>query len=104
MCDPKDAGTRHVANGCSGMEHVSSRTPDDDRSDRSRRGALGWAAFLVIVMIVVAALIAGAVHGKLPSGGGPGVLPSLTGGPSPAPSPLPKPGPAPPATSAARIA
>ncbi len=79
------------------MEHVSSRTPDDDRPDRTGRGVLGWTAFLVIAMVVVAALIAGVIHGKLSSSGGPGVRPSLTGGPSPAPSPLPRPGPAPPA-------
>ncbi len=86
------------------MEHVSSRTPDDDRSDRSGRGALGWTVFLVIAVVVVAALIAGAIHGKLSSAGGQGVQPSLTGGPSPAPSPLPRPGPAPPATRFAEIA
>jgi hypothetical protein len=86
------------------MEHVSSRTPDDDRSERNGRGALGWTVFLVIAVVVVAALIAGVIHRKLSSSGGPGVRPSLAGGPSPAPSPLPRPGPTPPATRLARIA
>lgn len=86
------------------MEHVSSRTPDDDRSERNGRGALGWAVFLVIVVVVVAALFAGAIQRKLPSANGSAVLPSLMGGPSPAPSPLPRPGPAPPATRLAGIA
>ena len=86
------------------MEHVSSRTPDDDRTDRSGRGALGWTTFLVLIVLVVAALMAGAIHGKLPGPGGQHVAPGLGGGPSPAPSPLPKPGPAPPATRADKIA
>lgn len=82
------------------MEHVSSRTPDEDRSDRSRRGVLGWATFLVLVVVVAAALFAGVIQRKLSPAGGSGVQPSLTGGPSPAPSPLPRPGPAAPATRA----
>ena len=86
------------------MEHVSSRTPDDDRSDRSGRGALGWTTFLVLIVVVVAALFAGAIHRRLGGADRPGVQPALTGGPSPAPSPLPKPGPAPPGTRAGKIA
>lgn len=82
------------------MEHVSSRTPDADRSDGSGRGTLGWTAFLVIVVVAVAAVFAGAIHRRLaPSA--PGVQPSLAGAPSP--SPLPRPGPAPPGTTLASL-
>jgi hypothetical protein len=53
--------------------------------------------FLVLIMVVVAALFAGAIHRRLGGADRPGVQPAVIGGPSPAPSPLPKPGPAPPA-------
>lgn len=86
------------------MEHVSSRTPDDDRPDRSGRGALGWAVFLVLAVLVVAALFAGAIHGRLSRTGDQGVQPALSGSPSPSPTPLPRPGPAPRGTLFARIA
>jgi hypothetical protein len=79
------------------MEHVSSRTPDHhapEPSERNARGTLGWAAFLLIAMVAVAAVFAGAIHAKL-SPPSPGVQPALSSAPSPAPSPLPRPGPAP---------
>lgn len=84
------------------MEHVSSRTPDTDRSQESGRGTLGWTAFLVIVVVAVAALFAGAIHRRL-APLPPGVQPSLAGAPSPSPSPLPRPGPAPPGTTLASL-
>ena len=69
------------------------------------RAALGWAVFVVIAMLVTAAVIAGAIRGGLapPAQPSSGALPSLPRRPSPAPAPLPKPGPAPPATELAAL-
>jgi hypothetical protein len=70
----------------------------------SGRGALGWAIFVLIALLVSAAVIAGAVRGTLsPPAQTGGALPSLSGPPSPAPTPLPKPGPAPPRTDQAGL-
>src|SRR6185503_5000807 len=85
-------GTRHAAGGSSVMEHVTSRTPDDDLPARRGRGALGWLVFLVVFVVAVAAIFAGAIRTRL-SPEGARVRPSLTGAPSPSPSPLPRPGP-----------
>jgi hypothetical protein len=79
------------------MEHVTSRTPDDDPPARGGRGVLGWLVFLVVFVVAVAAVFAGAIRGRL-SPPDARVQPSLSGPPSPAPSPLPRPGPAPPGT------
>jgi hypothetical protein len=65
------------------------------------RAALGWAAFVVIAMLAVAAIIAGAIRSSLTPSGPAGALPSVSGPPSPAPTPLPKPGAAPPRTNRA---
>jgi len=67
----------------------------------SARGALGWAAFVLIALLATAAIIAVAIRGGLSSSGPSGAVPSLSGPPSPAPPPLPKPGSAPPRTSRA---
>ena len=69
---------------------------------RSGGTALGWTAFVIVVMLAVAALIAGTIRGSLfsPSPAS-SSLPSLSGAPSPAPTPLPKPGPTPPRTERA---
>lgn len=77
------------------MEHASSHTPEEDRSER--RGALGWSLFLLIAVVAVAAVMAGVIHGRLVPAVS-GVQPALNGAPSSAPSPLPRPGPAPPGT------
>lgn len=95
------AGTRHGAGGSSHMEHVTSRTPDDERPAPSGRGALGWTVFLVILVVAAAAVFAGAIRAKLSPDSR--VQPSLTGAPSPSPSPLPRPGPAPPGTMIAGL-
>jgi hypothetical protein len=61
------------------------------------RGALGWAAFVLVAMLVAAGIIAGAIRSTLnPSAPSSNALPSLSSPPSPAPTPLPKPGGAPP--------
>jgi hypothetical protein len=74
---------------------------EDVRS--SGRGALGWAAFVLIALLATAAIIAGAIRGGLsPSSSPSGPLPALSGPPAPAPTPLPKPGGAPPRTDRAR--
>jgi hypothetical protein len=69
---------------------------DQVRRDNVRpsgRGALGWAAFVLVAMLATAAVIAGAIRGGLsPSGPPSGSLPSLSSPPAPAPTPLPKPG------------
>jgi hypothetical protein len=77
------------------MEHVSSHRPEQDRSER--QDALRWSLFLLIAVVVVAAVMAGAIRGRFAPAMS-GVQPALNGGPSPSPSPLPKPGPAPPGT------
>jgi hypothetical protein len=84
------------------MEHVTSRTPDDDPPARSGRGALGWLVFLVVFVVAVAAVIAGSIRSRL-SPDRARVHPSLSGAPSPSPSPLPRPGPAPPGTMIAGL-
>jgi hypothetical protein len=84
------------------MEHVTSRTPDDDRPARGGRGAFGWFVFLVMFVVVVAALIAGSIRSRL-SPEGTRVQPSLSGTPSPSPSPLPRPGAARPGTMIAGL-
>ena len=67
-------------------------------------GALGWAVFVLVAMLVTAAIIAGAIKGSLSPSPTSGALPSLSGPPSPAPTPLPKPGrPAPPRTERASL-
>ncbi len=68
----------------------------DERPDG--RGALGWAAFVLVALVATAAIIAGAIRGGLPQPELSGALPSMSGAPSPAPTPLPKPGGAPPRT------
>ena len=77
------------------MEHVSSHRPEEERSER--RGTLGWSLFLLIAVVVVAAVMSGGIHGAFAPAMS-GVQPALNGAPSPSPSPLPKPGPAPPGT------
>jgi hypothetical protein len=67
----------------------------------SGRGALGWAAFLLIAMLATAAVIAGAIRTHLSPSGPAGTVPTLSAPPSPAPPPLPKPGGAPPSTDRA---
>ena len=47
------------------MEHVSSHRPQEERSER--QGALRWSLFLLIAVVVVAAVIAGAIHGRFAS-------------------------------------
>ena len=72
----------------------------------SGRGALGWAAFVLVAMVATAALIAGAIRGGLASTSPSAPLPSLSGAPSapsPTPTPLPKPGGAPPRTQIAAL-
>jgi hypothetical protein len=64
----------------------------------SGRGALGWAAFVLIAMVATAAIIAGAIRTKLSPPEFSGAVPALSSAPSPAPTPLPKPGGAPPRT------
>lgn len=68
------------------------RTDRREQAARSGRGALGWAVFVVIAMLVVAAVFAGLIRSRLSSPDS-GAKPSLTSTPSPAPAPLPKPGP-----------
>jgi hypothetical protein len=69
------------------------------------RGALGWAAFVVIAMVITAAIIATAIRGSFSRTGPSSGLPSLSGSPapSPTPTPLPKPGGAPPRTEIASL-
>jgi hypothetical protein len=69
----------------------------------SGRGALGWAAFVLVAMLATAAIIAGAIRTGLSPSGRPGAVPSLSGAPSPAPTPLPRPGGAPPRTELAAL-
>jgi hypothetical protein len=77
------------------------------RQSRRPRGlsALGWAAFVVIVMLATAAIIAGTIKTGLtgPAASSSSALPSLSGPPAPAPTPLPKPGGAPPRTEIAAL-
>ncbi len=84
------AGTRHAAGGSSHMDAVS--TDRREQAARSGRGALGWAVFVVIAMVVVAAVFAGLIRSRL-SPPDIGARPSLSSTPSPAPTPLPRPGP-----------
>jgi hypothetical protein len=68
----------------------------------SGRGALAWAAFVLVALLLTAAAIAGAIRGLSPSAPS-GALPLASGPPSPAPTPVPRPGPAPPRTEQASL-
>lgn len=68
------------------------RTDRREQAARNGRGALGWALFVVIALVVVAAIFAGLIRSRL-SPPDVGAKPSLSSTPSPAPTPLPKPGP-----------
>jgi hypothetical protein len=66
--------------------------------ERGGRGILGWTAFLVIAVVVVATIIAVAIRSRLQPSDVSGARPSLSGAPTPSPTPLPRPGGAPPRT------
>jgi hypothetical protein len=72
------------------MEQVAS-----GERGQGRRAVLVWTLFLVAAVVIAAALIAGAIHGRLSPTDTSGNRPSLSGAPSPSPAPLPRPGPAP---------
>jgi len=90
-----EAGTGHAADCCSAMDRTAA-----GEQRRGRGGTLGWTVFLVVAVVLVAALIAGAIRGRLAPADASGERPALSGAPSPSPVPLPRPGPAPPRTIA----
>jgi hypothetical protein len=80
------------------MDHVQR-----DNARPSGRGALGWAAFVLVAMLATAAIIAGAIRTGLSQPSTDAATPSLSGTPAPAPTPLPKPGATPPRTDWASL-